>query len=377
MKNSTLLTKIQTEIMKEFYSVGTTKVIFDKRERKALWNKASKRLTNINFSQLVEKCPALLHQIMVSYDSGNNIQSAVFSECVYAQTLADMLNLTEFINCSEKTDCMPKNVQSLLEKYCLVPRYVYVNKDKTRMLIQAGGCRGVDCALINVADLTIYMIEFKEAGAKTSEPDLPKYGEDGKLRITAEFLCKYPQFEDMLKEQENLNFFANMGNNIHNFSDESIDNAVSNNYNNKKYAAVICTEDCNGNLVMLPADEITKWATTEGEIRPAGRNHYKVWTPLALKKFLSELGANISGNTVTVAISKLSERRERGGAGKISGYKINPLFFVYKEYCTFSNNEITFDISKVRQLNPTIAGKMFFNNLHHSEVYEYYKNLIQ
>ena len=76
MKNSTLLTKIQTEIMKEFYSVGPTKVIFDKRERKALWNKASKRLTNINFSQLAEKCPALLHQIMVSYDSGNNIQSA-------------------------------------------------------------------------------------------------------------------------------------------------------------------------------------------------------------------------------------------------------------------------------------------------------------
>ena len=72
-----------------------------------------------------------------------------------------------------------KNIKALLKSYSLVPRYVYYNSDKSRMLIQAGGCNGIDSALITVMDLNIYTIEFKEQGAKASEPDLPKYGEDG------------------------------------------------------------------------------------------------------------------------------------------------------------------------------------------------------
>mgnify|MGYP003324074607 CR=1 FL=1 len=33
---------------------------------------------------------------------------------------------------------------------------------------------------------------------------------------------------------------------------------------------------------------------------------------------------------------------------------------------------VSFDINKVQQLNPTIAGKMFFNQLNYFEVKEYY-----
>ncbi len=48
----------------------------------------------------------------------------------------------------------------------------------------------------------------------------------------------------MLDEQKGLNLFENIGNNIHNFSQETIKIAVSNNYKEiKKYADVICTED--------------------------------------------------------------------------------------------------------------------------------------
>lgn len=109
------------------------------------------------------------------------------------------------------------------------------------MLIQAGSCNGI---VITVVDLTIQTIEFKEPYAKASEPDLPKYGEDGILIITTPFLGKYYQFEAMLDEQKGLNLFENIGNNIHNFSQETIKIAVSNNYKEiKKYADVICTED--------------------------------------------------------------------------------------------------------------------------------------
>lgn len=367
------LTKQQREIMQEFYLVSPTRVIFNKSERKQLWSKATSRSSNLDFFMLKQKCPALEHQIRKSYETGKNIQSAVFSECVYAQTFANMMGLELFINCWENNNFIPKPIMSLLSSYHLVPRYVYSTLDKTRMLIQAGGCDGIDSALITVVDLEIYTIEFKEPGAKTSEPDLPKYNEDGTMILTETWLTKYPQFGAMLKEQEGLNFFDVMGHNINNFSMESVDIAVSSNYSNKKkYADVICTEDKNGYLVMLPTNQVSLWAKIEGEIRPSGRNHYKVWTPIALRNFLLQMGATINGNIVEIKKSCLVERKERGGNGKISGYKVTPLFFIYAVDCVECNGILTFDIRKMQQLNPTIAGKMFFKNLKYQEVKNYY-----
>lgn len=367
------LAKLQKEIMKEFYDIAPTKVIFDKNRRNKLWKQATQR-GDVDFVDLKKKCPALAHQIQKSYENENNIQSAVFSECVYAQTFANMLQLDMFVIHDDFPGFMPVSVFELLESYNLHPRYIYSTNDKRRMLIQAGGCNGVDSALITVIDLVIYTIEFKEPGAKTSEPDLPKYGEDGKLIVTKDFLQRYPQFEAMLNEQQGLNFFEKMGSNIHDFSEESVAIAVSNNYT-KKYADVICTEDVNGYLVMLPVNQVSLWAEIEGEIRPAGRNHYKVWTPKALQRFLSNYDAAVTGSTVSIKKNRLEERKERGGNAKVSGYKITPLFFVYTKDCKDSGDTIAFDISKVQQLNPTIAGKMFFRTLQYSEVKSYYQKL--
>ncbi|MBQ6780359.1 MAG: hypothetical protein IJP62_03915 [Treponema sp.] len=368
------LTKLQKEIMQEFYSIALTKVIFTKKEREYLWDLATKRSSNLDLQNLKEKCPALEHQIQKSYEQGNNIQSAVFSECVYAQTFANMLKLDLFINCSGDQKFIPSSVANLIDSYNLVPRYVYSTKDKRRMLIQAGGCGGIDSALITVIDLVIYTIEFKEPGAKITEPDLPKYGEDGKLKITEKFLHDYPQFEAMLNEQKDLNFFEIMGHNINDFSEASIKLAVSNNYV-KKYADVICTEDNNGYFVMLPANQVQLWADLQGEIRPAGRNHYKVWTPVALSRLMLQYEPDIVGTTVRIEKNKLDVRKARGGNGKISGYKITPLFFVYAKDCEDDGKYITFNLMKVQQLNPTIAGKMFFTSLKYEEVKSYYQQM--
>ena len=368
-----LLTKQQKEIMQEFYNAPVTKVIFNKTERNKLWRKAISRADDLDFDLLKEKCPALEHQIERSYLSGHNIQSAVFSECVYAQTFANMMNLDLFVNCYEVCGFIPESIVRLLASYHLVPRYVYSTCDKRRMLIQAGGCNGIDSALITVVDLAIYTVEFKEPGAKTSEPDLPKYKEDGVLAVTEKWLKKYPQFKAMLDEQAGLNFFDVMGHNINDFSKESIDIAVSDCYTQaKKYADVICTEDSNGNLVMIPTNQVSVWANIEGEIRPAGRNHYKVWTPIALKKFLLQRGATIDNGVVTVNKSSLEERRERGGNKKLSGYKVTPLFFVYADDCIETDGVLTFNLSKMKQLNPTIAGKMFFKKISHNDIKTYY-----
>lgn len=98
-----------------------------------------------------------------------------------------------------------------------------------------------------------------------------------------------------------------------------------------------------------------------------------MWTPEALGGFLIQLGAEVDpDNQVKIAKDVLEVRRERGGNRRISGYKINPLFFIYTKDCVENADCILFNINDVRQLNPTIAGKMFFDGLDHAEVLDYY-----
>ena len=372
MKEKIVLLDAQREIMSEFYASPARKILLGKMERKTLWNAVKKHsVPDPLMKKLQTECPALHHQIVRHETEGHNVQSAVFSECVYAQALADVFKLSVFRNCYEDASFLPKKVADLLKTYLMVARYAYLTPDGNRMLIQAGGCGGVDSALITIINWKAYTIEFKEPGAKTSEPDLPKYGEDGALVVTDDFLTKYPQFEAMLKEQEGLNFFKVIGSNVHGFSPASINAAVTENYQAKKFADVLCTEDKKARLVMLPINQAPLWAHTEGEIRPAGRNHYAVWTPKALEGFLLGKSAAIEDGQVKIAFKQLPSVKPRGGSG-VSRYKINPLFFVWAEDVQVNAGIASFPLRVVRQLNPTIAGKMFFRNLNYNEVKAHY-----
>lgn len=376
MRDKIDLTFAQKEIMAEFYSIPKRKVLLGKSGRNDLWEAACKKsIASSVMKQFEKSCPALHHQITRHEANRNNIQSAVFSECVYAQALADIFRLPCFRNCLIDASFLPQNVVRLLESYSLVPRYAYMSLDGHRMLIQAGGCGGVDSALITVFDLKIFTIEFKEPGAKTSEPDLPKYGEDGKLRITDDFLSRYPQFKAMLFEQKKkgLNFFEVMGSNVNDFTPDSINQAIVGNYCAKKFADVVCTEDKCEYLVMLPINQVSVWARTEGEIRPAGRNHYAVWTPQALIRFLRQMGATVENGMVEVPVGRLVTAKPRGGRG-VSRYKINSLFFVRAGNVTVNGFCAVFELRDVRQLNPTIAGKMFFDRLSYDDVKRHYFN---
>jgi len=110
------LTKLQREIMEEFFSIPKTCVLFNKRERKTLWNAALRR-NEMEWDSLKRQCPALVHRVQKSYQSGDNIQSAVFSECVYAQTFANMFSLKKFVNCEENPSFVPVQIHELLTSY--------------------------------------------------------------------------------------------------------------------------------------------------------------------------------------------------------------------------------------------------------------------
>ena len=368
------LSSIQVELLRQFYNGKNQKIVLNKSERKKVWDQFIRDKEIDQYRYLQKLVPAIFEEMKKSIKGHNNIQPAVFSECVYAQALADKLELSVFNNhIDDHVNEFEKEITKMYKELSLTVRYSYTRSDQSVSLVQAGGAGGVDCALVEKDKIQVGMIELKEPYARTSEPDLPKYGEDGFLVNSPAFEKKYPQFKSMYEEQlsKRLNVFEHIGNNIHDFSPESLEIAVNENYAGVKLAHVICTEDDFGNLVMIPANEVTKWATLEGEIRPSGRNHYKVWTPEQLKKSIQDIGGEVNRNIATVPADSLRSAKERGGE-TLSRFKINALFFVRPADVQMQQDEAIFDLNKVRQLNPSITAKMKFEKLDIEQVRSYY-----
>lgn len=359
------LTKAQKEIMTEFYKVQNTKVIFSKKQRDKIWDdfKTNRVIPEEN---LEKNCPALLAELVKAIKNVSLIQSAVFSECVYAQTLANMLNLGSFYIFEQKQDCLDKSTVNLIASYNLVPRYIYKSSDGRRALVQAGGPSGIDSALIRVEDNHVITIEFKEPKAKTSEPDLLAYGEDGLFVSSTNYENSNSQFKKMIDEQisKKMNFWSVMSHNVNDFDPVNVEMAITNNYASKKFADVICVEDKNSYLTMIPANQVANWADIKGEIRPAGRNKYQVWTPKKLMTFVRDLGGQVSGTEVSIPVDKFYKTaKKRGGTDAINRYKINPIFFVYAKDVKIEKNIAKFQIKKIFQLKPTISAHMYFHKL--------------
>lgn len=378
MKSSLTLSKAQKKVLSDFYSKPSTKVAFNKAERRKIWDEFKVERNLKKFSYIEEAVPAIFAEINKAVVHEKNIQPAVFSECVYAQALANKFDLSIFENHinSEgiKFDFSGIEIPKVEE---LTIRYSYSRSDKEISLVQAGGAGGVDCALISFEEKLATMIELKEPYARTSAPDLPKYGEDGFLVSSEKFVQENPQFKSMLEEQirKKFNIFDNIGSNLSDFSAESIESAVTENYSGEKYADFICTEDSSGYLVLIPSSHVAIWAKLEGELRPTGRNSYPVWTPKKLLSVIAEKGGSVHSDTVTMPLSSFKQSKARGGEN-ISRFKISPLFFVRSADVGSTKGMVTFKLDTVKQNIPDITAKINFKNLQVFEVKKFYMDKI-
>lgn len=378
MLNSLKLSTAQRELLSDFYSKPITKIAFNRNERRKIWNEFKIHRNVEEFAYLEDKAPAVFAEINKAVGNAKNVQPAVFSECVYAQAFANKFNLSVFENHinSEgiKFDFSGVEIPNAED---LTIRYSYSNSDKKTSLVQAGGAGGVDCALISFEDKTATMIELKEPYARTSAPDLPKYGEDGYLVSSEKFVQEYPQFRSMLEEQirKRFNIFENIGSNVSDFSAESIESAVTKNYSGEKFADFICTEDSSGYLVLIPSSHVAIWAKLEGELRPTGRNSYPVWTPNKLLSVLKEKGGIVNSDAVTMPLLSFKQSKARGGEN-ISRFKISPLFFVRSEHIENTKGNVIFKIDDVKQNIPDITAKINFKNLDVSKVKKFYTDKI-
>lgn len=369
------LTFSQKYALKLFYEGPDSRISLDKQARRNIWDHFVINRSLDNIENLRSQNPALYYEMHKAIVADKNIQPAVFSECVYSQALAEKLGLSDFKNHIEMPNLQIDHSYSskeTLDEFSI--RYSYTHTSRSKTLVQAGGAAAVDCALISKIDDQVVRIEFKEPYARTSEPDLPKYAEDGLLVTSPSFNKKYPQFKAMLDEhlERGFNVFDHLGSNESNFSKESIETAVLENYIGDKFADVICTEDENGFLVMIPVEHVSKWAKLEGELRPTGRNSYKVWTPRKLKVSLESIGATERDGIIKVPTKNLKPANARGGS-KLSRYKISPLFFVRASSVDVKGDIASFNRSDVKQLRPSITAKMNFEGLEISKVRNFYK----
>jgi hypothetical protein len=372
------LSNAQKIVLADFYSKPNTKVAFNTTERKKIWNEFKKHRSIKKFAYLEEAAPGIFAEINKALSSGKNIQPAVFSECVYAQAIADKLNLSVFENhINSKGIKFDSKSLEIVDAQGLTIRYSYSRSDKKIALVQAGGAGGVDCALISFDKKIATMIELKEPYARTSAPDLPKYGEDGFLVSTEKFERENPQFKSMLEEQikKRFNIFDHLGSNLSDFSPESVESAVTENYSGEKYAAFICTEDSSGYLALIPARDVAIWAKLEGELRPTGRNSYPVWTPNKLLSVVKEKGGSVQSDTVSMSLSSFKQSKARGGEN-ISRFKLSPLFFVRSEDVHNTNGIVKFKLDAVEQNIPDITTKINFKNLDVSKVKKFYTDKI-
>ena len=89
MDHSLKLSSSQRKVLKEFYRGPEIKIAFNKKERKKIWTEFKKDKNIKKYAYLEKITPAFFAELNKSLENKKNLQSAVFSECVYAQSLAD------------------------------------------------------------------------------------------------------------------------------------------------------------------------------------------------------------------------------------------------------------------------------------------------
>ena len=96
MNTSSVLTEIQKTLLSDFYNKPKNGVLLNKAARDKIWKDFKKNKSIEKYSDLEISMPALYLELTKACSSKKNLQSAVFSECVYTQALAEKYSLSIF-----------------------------------------------------------------------------------------------------------------------------------------------------------------------------------------------------------------------------------------------------------------------------------------
>lgn len=309
----------------------------------------------------VKKSKSAYQEIKKQFNSKNGLQPCILTECFVAQTLANHLNLNQYIDLDEE-EKVPSKLTGVIysakgyndgSKF----RYCYYNDQVDALVFQCGASGTVDIVFIKF-NMSI-RIEVKEQISKLEECDITGlYNENGFLQLNDDFKIrrsKYIPFIQLFNMTTNI--FELEGHNF-NFckylNDDKIKSIIDETLNTKVVDLFILV--VGDKLVPTLSKNLFEFVTFEGsEIRTAGRNYKKnIFTPSFARKKLISMGAEFTNELVIIPFDP-SLRVKGRNKNVYNRYKLGSLLFVKLEDCNINNNFISFKFDKICQKIPSIS----------------------
>lgn len=284
---------------------------------------------NPDITKKVKKVKGVYAEIERQFNAKKALQPGTLVECVLAQTIANMYNLTTFVDSFHSyIRELPANVLPYLrtEENTLLCRYIYYDPNNYKnFLIQYGNPTSYDADLF--LDNKVVKVEFKDRIARAGERDIKRYDENGKLLIDNKFIEENPDYIPLIEKfNEETDIFSRYDSNCKkvNFDDFDIDTKkeLLKNYFTTLGIDTLVTLDKNNQLIAITIDcideekNINIISTDGSEIRPAGKNPGKVFTPIFLKNSITNMNGKIENNIASIPKEKMGDRIGRGTGGK-------------------------------------------------------------
>ncbi len=343
---------------------------------------------NPTITRKIKKVKGVYAEIERQFNSRSALQPGTIIECVLAQTIANMYNLSCFVDSFHSyIRELPANVLPYLraEENTLLCRYIYYDPNNyENFLIQYGNPTSYDADLF--LNNHIVKLEFKDRLARAGERDIKQYDENGKLLMDNDFLRDNSEYIPLINQfNEETDIFSRYNpecaNVNYNDFDEKTKREILRSYFTSLGIDTLVTLDKDNELLAITIDCVDGTdnfdiiSTDGSEIRPAGKNPGKVFTPIFLNNSIINIGGDISNNKASVPIENMQNRIGRGTGGDVTGKKINNLLFVTIEKINQEDDRYLFSLEDVKQLKPTIAihVKIIADK---SELKEYYSEIL-
>ncbi len=313
-----------------------------------------KKITNYNslislmetgLFNILKSSPAALSEFEKQFTRKKTLQPGILNECFILQTLANKLNLDS---------CQDMDITKPLQSKDKTPRYKYYSSSALNngLLLQYGDPSSTDAVFIKGLD--IINIEIKDSNSKLEELDL-KYQENGKLSPSNYIKKNVPDYIKLLDEFNlKTNIFNEAGSNYTLKISDNDAKEIINKVSQKKRTNLYLLKH-NDYIIPVPSDylfDIVDISTSE--IRPAGRNYCKVFTPKNLSMELHNQNAIFLNNIIKLKYNPLMEVKGRL-TNTITRYSINSLYFVKYNDTNIQDTYVIFPLAAIKQKKPTIS----------------------
>lgn len=314
---------------------------------------------NPEIGKKIKRVNGVREEIKRQLKDKKQLQTGTICECVLAQTIANMYNLNCFADIFHTyVRDLPANILNRLrgDNNKILCRYIYYNKnDLTTFLIQYGNPTRYDADLY--LDNKIVKLEFKDRVARAGERETA-YDENGKLIYDEKFATQNSEYIPLIEKFNSETNMIDLDGNYKNFDEKSKRGILKSYFDNLGFEAFVSIDNKN-QLIAITKDCVETQDGLEilslkgSEIRNSGKNPYAVFTPILLETSINKINGIMDGEDVIIPVENMLDRKNNG---KITGKKINRLFFAFLKDIKKEGENYVFKLNKVRQLKPTLSA---------------------